>query len=135
MKDSLKYFVGKACTITVSAELNFRFKEEQMMDYFMGIVEQIDDYGIWITHVVTKCKTYIFLSRIVSISEEQMLFEDNPEHAKIIQEYRQEKPISAAKTAVTDKPSTGINPLSYVNPANLAKIAKDAKEAFKLEKK
>jgi hypothetical protein len=123
----LKYFIGKACTIS-TVEINFRFKEQQMMDYFMGMVESIDESGIWITHPITKCKSYIFLSRIVSISEEQILYENDPEDAKIIEEYRKEKPITAAKTVVTDRPQK--TEPSFINPANLAKMAKEAKESF-----
>lgn len=124
MKD-LRYFKGKPCTIS-TVQVNFRFKEEQMMDYFMGIVEVIDDEGIWISHPVTKCMSYIFLKHIVSISEEQMLYDDNPEHAKIIDEYRKEKPITAAKTAVLE-PS---KPSPFVNPEFLKEIAKKAKESL-----
>ena len=122
MHQYLKYFKGKPCTIS-TVEINFRFKEQQMMDYFMGIVETIDEHGIWLVHPVTKCRSYIFLTHIVSIAEEQILYEDNPADAKIIDDYRKEKPITAAKTTIpTDQ---------FINPASLAKIAKDAKEAFK----
>ena len=120
MKEYFKYFKGKPCTIS-TVQINFRFKEEQMMDYFMGIVENIDENGIWILHPVTKCRSYVLFPHIVSISEEQVLYENNPEHAKIIEEYRQEKPITATKSA-------------FVNPAALAEIAKKAKAAFHQEK-
>ena len=40
--NSLKQFIGKPCTISV-VQINYRFKEEQMFDYFMGIVEEFDD--------------------------------------------------------------------------------------------
>ena len=123
MEEYLKYFKGKPCTIS-TVEINFRFKEQQMMDYFMGIVETIDKHGIWIVHPITKCRSYILLSHIVSISEEQVLYEDNPQDAKIIEEYRKEKPITAAQTIIPPESS-------FVNPVSLAKIAKDAKEAFK----
>jgi hypothetical protein len=121
MKEHLQYFKGKVCTIT-TVQVNFRFKEEQMMDYFMGHVENIDDHGIWLVHIATKCRNYILFPHIVSISEEQVLYEDNPEHAKIIEQYRKEKPISSAKTVITDKPP------HFVNPVALADMAKKAKE-------
>lgn len=126
MKEYFKYFTGKPCTIT-TVQVNFRFKEEQMMDYFMGIVETIDDHGIWIVHPMTKCRSYILMPHIVSISEEQVLYEGNPEHAKIIEQYRKEKPLTAAKTTVVAEP--------YVNPTALAEISKKAKEAFSQEGK
>lgn len=121
MKESLQYFVGKPCTVT-TVQINFRFKEEQMMDYFMGIINSIDDHGILMTHVLTKCKNYIFFPHIVSIAEEQALYDNNPEHAKIIEQYRKEKPITATKTIISED--------KFVNPAALADIAKKAKESY-----
>ena len=103
MRDRFKYFKGKPVTVC-TVEINYRFKEQQMMDYFMGILEAVEDDGIWIVHPVTKCRSYVFMNHIVSIAEEQVLYENNPEDAKIINEYRQEKPISAAKTQITDQP-------------------------------
>jgi len=133
MRDRFKYFKGKPCTIA-TVDINFRFKEQQMMDYFMGIVENVDDDGIWIVHPITKCRSYIFMSHIVAISEEQVLYEDNPEDAKIIEEYRKEKPITAAKTMITESPQKReVSP--FVNPAALAEIAKKAKQAFTEDKK
>jgi hypothetical protein len=120
MKQYLEYFKGKPCTI-ITVQVNFRFKEEQMMDYFMGFVENVDDVGIWIIHPTTKCRTFIIHSYIVSITEEQMLLEENPEHAKIIADYRKEKPITSARTAVP----------GLINPGALAEMARKAKESIK----
>ena len=122
MKDFAKFFIGKPCTVT-TLQINFRFKEEQMMDYFMGIIDDIDEHGILMTHPITKCKNYIFFPHIVSIAEEQVLYEDNPEHAKIIEEYRKETPLTAPKRTITAESQ-------FVNPAAMANIAKKAKEAF-----
>lgn len=117
----LKYFIGKACTI-LTTQINFNFKYEQMIEYFVGIVEDISPQGILLSHLQTKCKSFISMQYVVSITEEQTLYENNPEHAKVIQEYRQTKPVMAAKTTIKD---------NLVNPAALAEIAKKGKEAFK----
>ncbi len=117
---SLDYFVGKVCTIT-TMEINFRFKPEQMMDYCMGTLESIDDNGIMLVHIQTKCKTYIMMDKIVSIAEEQVLLENNPDHAKIIEDYRKEKPVIAAKTVI---------PSNKIDPAGLAELARKAKENY-----
>jgi hypothetical protein len=124
MNDYLKYFVGKACTVT-TIQINFRFKEEQMMDYFMGIIDEITPLGIIMTHPVTKCKNIIFFPHVVSISEEQVLYENNPDDAKIIEQYRKEKPLTASKTLV--HPQLG---KQFVNPTALNEIARKAKESF-----
>lgn len=109
--EALKYFIGKLCTIS-TVNINFNFKYEQMLDYFSGIIESIDNDGIIMIHPTTNCKNYIFLQYIVSISEEQVLYADNPEHAKIIEDYK--------------KPKN-----QFVNPTVMSDIAKKAKEVIK----
>jgi len=131
MKEYFKYFVGKAVTIT-TVQINFRFKEEAMADYFHGILEIIDEKGMWLLHPITKTRTFVLYTYIVSVSEEQMLFEDDPEHAKLIEEYRKEKPLTAAKHAVPPTPQIKE---PFVNPAALAEMAKKAQQAVAKEQK
>jgi len=121
--DDLNYFIGKACTIC-TVMINYRYKPEQMFDYFMGFIESIDEKGMLITHPVTKCKSYIFLAHIVSISEEQVLYEDDPKDAKIIEEFRAEKPLTAQKTTINQKEK-------FMNPERMAEVARKAQERFK----
>ena len=118
MIEDLKYFVGKYCTIT-TVQINYRFKYEEMINYFMGRVESVGEVGLMIVHHVTKCKSFIFLNQIVSISEEQ--YTEDPE---IIKEYKKQKPITADMTTVPTK-------TPYVDPVDMALIAKRAREAFK----
>lgn len=129
MKESLKHFVGKVCTIS-TIQINFRFKEEQMMDYFMGLVVAIDDGGITLEHPATKCKSYIFFPHIVSIAEEQVLYEDNPQHKELIEAYRQEKPITSSKNLVTTEPQTK-EPSPFINATAMAEMARKMKDSIK----
>ena len=116
-----QFFLGKLCTVS-TVQINFRYKEEAMIAYFMGHVESVDSTGIMLVHPQTKCKSFISLQHIVAISEEQVLYEENPEDAKLIEEYRKEKPEVAEKFAF---PAS-----KYVNPDSLADIVKKAKETL-----
>lgn len=121
---SLKHyqsFIGKICTVS-TVQINFRYKEEAMMAYFMGYVESVDASGIMLVHPQSKCKSFIAMPHIVAVSEEQVLYEDNPADAKLIQEYRKDKPLTAEKYAIPAKES--------INPDALADIVKKAKEAL-----
>src|SRR5476651_1170677 len=92
---NLQYFVGKVCTIG-TVQVNFsNFKIEQMMDYFVGVIEEMDNDWLIITHHITKCKSCIAMKHIVVIAEGQVLSEDNPEYEKLINEYK--KPEIVAK--------------------------------------
>lgn len=89
MKDALKnlkYFVGKAVTI-ITTPINRDFDERQKCDYFVGIVESVDEMGIMTQHPVTGCKNYSFYGQIISISEEQVT--TDPEVIAEIKEKRQ----------------------------------------------
>jgi hypothetical protein len=124
MKENLKYFINKVCTVTTLA-INFKFQYEQMVDYFTGKIDSIDDDGILMTHHITNCKNYIFLSHVVSIAEEQVLYKDNPNHAKIIDDYEKEKPLTAEKLKIIDKPPETVK-TPYVNPSDIQKMLKKA---------
>ena len=113
--------IGKIVTIT-TLQVNFRFKEEQMMDYFMGKLISADKDCLVIENLVTKCISCIAMQYVVSINEEQVVYDSQPEFKEIIDEYRKEKPISAAKTI--------INPNALVDPLAMANLAKKAKESF-----
>lgn len=115
-------FLGKICTVS-TVQINFRYKEEAMMAYFMGYVESIDSSGIMLVHPQSKCKSFIALEYVVAVSEEQVLYENNPEDAKLIEEYRKEKPVTAEKYTIPAKQET-------VNPDTLADIVRRAKEAL-----
>lgn len=109
---SIKYFVGKICTI-ITGPINRNFKDEaqavgkpelypmNLVDHFMGRVVSIDANSIVIQHPIIGTMGYFRLANIVGIIEEQELDPNNPEHAKAIEEYKekQEKQIpSRGKT-------------------------------------
>ena len=86
----LQYFVGKVCTIFVNASIQRLFNDMQFNDYFVGLVDAIDEDGILTTHTVTGCKNYFFLPYVAFLSEEQLLNPDNPSDAEIIKEFKKE---------------------------------------------
>lgn len=117
----LNYFVGKYCTISTT-QINFRFNPEIMISYFSGFINEIDTAGILMTHHITQKKNFIKWEHVVGIHEEVVLREDDPQAKKIIEQYKKEKPETAAKMAVPPETS------QFVNPKQLAEVAKKAKE-------
>ena len=87
----LNYFIGKVCSI-ITVGINRNFKDEhpetfpqQLYNYFLGIVEAIDDKGIMIKQIQSDQKTYFSLSHIVCIAEEEVI-KDEKEIKKIKKE-------------------------------------------------
>lgn len=118
---NIKDLVGKVVTVS-TVEINQKYSFEQMTNYFVGILEDVTDDALWLIHPVTKCRTYIARKYVVVVCEEQVLYEDNPEDAELIEELKKEKPVTAARIPLSAPPS------KYVNPEELSKLAKYGQE-------
>lgn len=82
-------FVGKICTILTKPIAKRDFNDTQFADFFTGLVDYIDEDGVWTTHSITGCKNFYNLLEIIGIIEEQVLHENNPEHAEIIRQSKE----------------------------------------------
>lgn len=74
--DKLNYFINRPCTVFTSP-INRDFKQEnpkaypgQLLAYFTGFVESVDEFGVMLRHFSTPQKTFILLHNIVAIAEE-----------------------------------------------------------------
>lgn len=77
-----KYFLNKICTVFLN-EINRTFNEQQSVNYFVGYVIDIDDYGILIEHPENKCKSFFYKNSIAGIAEELVVIkkeEDNKDN-------------------------------------------------------
>lgn len=120
----LQYFVGKVCTVFIGGILSRQFNERQFADYFVGVVDQITDNGIFTTHPVTGCKNFYALSSVVAICEEQVLDPNKPEEAELIRELKEQG--VAPDLVRNDSP--------YADIDVMADLAKQAKEIEKRKK-
>ena len=115
MSENLNYFKGKVCTI-ICRSMNRNFQEEgpktyptQVYDYFVGIVESIDQNGILLKKINNNLKSYFYHSSIICISEEEVIDDTHPMKEKILKEFEESKKIerdiksSVAKNTTDDK--------------------------------
>ncbi len=107
-------FTGKLCTVLTSPLAKNNFSDPQFADFFTGIIDSVDEDGIFTTHTLTGCKNFYFLKDVVGIIEEQVLDENNPTHKKIINDMFQAK-------EKQNNPST--NQSKFINIDNLADLA------------
>jgi hypothetical protein len=137
--DTLKYFVGKICTIFTSP-INREFTERQNVDYFVGRVDGFDDKGILMSHVISNCKNYYFFQNVISIAEEQLVDSDDP----IVKEYESIKEQKKTKNTQQQRPQQQqlepqpaqyheeeVNDSPFVDIAAISDLAKKAKESYK----
>lgn len=93
-------FVGKICTILTTPIPKSNFADTQFADFFTCAIDSLDEDGIFATHPSTGCQNFYNFNHILGIIEEQVLYEDNPEHAKIISQIRENA--KAPKTKPND---------------------------------
>ena len=93
---NLQYFVGKICTI-FTTPINRDFKAEnpaiypqQLVDYFVGTVELVDEYGVMISH--NNLKTWISSKNLVGIAEEEKPVPVGKKEDEIMASYKKEEP-------------------------------------------
>ncbi len=83
------YFKGKVCTI-LTAPVSRMFNEIQHTNVFVGLVEDIDELGIWLLQLNTRKKSYFTAAYLVAIIEE-MITPLSPEQSKDLKEKLEEK--------------------------------------------
>jgi hypothetical protein len=139
--ESFDYFVGKVCTIH-TRQINWNLKPEQNLDYFVGIVNSVNECGICLTNVINHKKTFIMTPAIVAIAEESVVA-DKQEYEQSSKEYEEMKrelfkhnpniypPEKVAQNAPERKPVTKVNDSPFVDIASITAHARAAKEKFK----
>lgn len=83
----MQYFVGKVCTI-VTSSMNRSFDEQTAREHFAVRVEEVTLDGLWGTHPYNhEMVSFFSMNHIISLHEEIELNPENPEHAKMIEDY------------------------------------------------
>ena len=117
-------FAGKVCTILTSTVAKTNFQDQQFSDFFTGIIETIDEDGIFAKHHMTGCRNYYTWPHVVGVLEEQVIDQSNPEYENIMKEIKKAPPENQMSIVPVDP-----NASPYIDPDLMAKLAMQAKEA------
>jgi hypothetical protein len=140
---SLQNFIGKPCSIFVEPTAR-QVSERQAVRYFAGIMESIDDLGVTIRTVSGKMN-FFFSRYIIGICEEEILDPNNPEDAKLIEQYMAEaegkkKPVPAPQPPAPPAPpappkedlhQAEVNNSPFVDLNSIQELARRAKSGMK----
>ena len=140
----MKYFEGRVCSV-VTTSMNRSFDEKISREHFVIRVDEINPDGVWGTHPYNQDMVSFFaMPHIISIHEEIELNPNNPEHAKLIQEYEERNGMKATpdiqgqpkeKPPGPEEPEGG---MTFVDLDQLEALAEDTKrnfEAYKMLRK
>lgn len=78
----LSYFKGKICTILTSPANRF-FDDTQHANVFVGLVEDIDECGVWIIQPTERRKSFFTHRSLVGIIEETVKIFDEDEAKEV----------------------------------------------------
>jgi len=120
-------FVGKVCTILTSSVCKPNFTDIQFPDFFLGIVESIDEDGIFAKHPMTGCQSFYNWIHVVGVFQEQVILEDDPQYEELVKEIKKAPPQQQANIVPVD-PSKS----PFVDPESMAKLAKQAQDFQKI---
>ena len=79
----LQYFVGKICSVFTTRS-HRELTAEEACNYFLGVVESIDEYGIFLAQISKGLKVFIMKDQIIAIAEEEVLDPGNSQDAEEI---------------------------------------------------
>jgi len=127
----LQEFIGQVWTIITTSTCKSDFTDTQFPDFFLGVIENVDEDGVFSKHPVTKCMNFYSWNHIVGIFQEQVIQEDDPQYDQVIKEIKNNPPQQGAFMPVNMEESP------FVNPDLMADLAKQASESQKrmLQKK
>lgn len=83
-------FLGKVVTLITLGTNKPNIPDSQFSDFYTGVLEEIDEDGIILTHLLTACKSYFALNGIVAIMQEQVLDENDPDNKEEIKKIKEQ---------------------------------------------
>ena len=116
-------FMGKVCTVLTTTVNKTNFQDTQFADFFTGIIQSIDEDGIFAKHHITGCNNFYHFDYVVGILEEQVIEEDDPKYQEIVNEMKKIPPAQ----------NQGVLPLSdtsFINPDILAELKKQSQNSM-----
>jgi hypothetical protein len=115
-------FLNKVCTVLTLSVSKQNFTDVQFADFFTGIIEFVDDDGVFLRHHITGCKSFYPWPQVAAILEEQVLDEKDPNYQEIVDEIKS----SSDKRPVVAPVNPSATP--YVDPVLMANLAKQAQD-------
>ena len=121
----LQEFTGKVCSILTSSVAKHNFTDAQFSDFFVGIVDEINEDGIFAKHPMTGCLSFFSWPHVVGVFLEQVIDATDPQYENILAEIKKTPPEQQVNI-VPVNPLSGTSP--YVEPEMMADLMKQAQE-------
>lgn len=120
-------FLGKVVTLITLGTNKPNIPDSQFSDFYTGVLEEVDEDGVVLTHLLTGCKSFFTLSSVVAVLQEQVLDESNPENRDEIQKIKDQM-IKKSKTNEEQNLNFSNNNSDYNDIEGLDKMAEFARQ-------
>ena len=124
----LQTFIGKVCTVLTSSVCKSNFTDVQFPDFFVGVIDSIDEDGVFSRHPLTGCTNFYSWQHVVAIFQEQVIEETDPRYNQIMEEI---KKAPEKKSGIMPVDVSGSQEIKFLDPESMAIIAEQAKELQK----
>lgn len=121
----LQVFVGKVCTVLTNSVCKQNFTDVQFPDFFVGVIDSIDEDGIFSRHPLTGCINFYSWPHVVSVFQEQVIEETDPRYEKILEEV---KKTPEKKSGVMPVDISGNEEIKYLDPESMNQILRQAEQ-------
>lgn len=123
----LQAFVGNVCTVLTRSVCKGNFTDVQFPDFFVGVIESIDEDGIFSRHPLTGCMNFFYWPHVVGVYQEQVIEETDPRYEKVMEEIKS-SPEKKGGVVPVDMPIdiSDNEEIKYLDPEAFNQIVKQA---------
>lgn len=121
----LQVFVGKVCTVLTTSVCKQNFTDVQFPDFFVGLIDSIDEDGIFSKHPLTGCVNFYSWNYVVAVFQEQVIEENDPRYNQIMEEIKSQPQKQSGVIPVDISENQEIK---FLDPESMERIAEQAKK-------
>jgi hypothetical protein len=121
----LQQLTNKVCSVLTTSVAKGNFTDNQFADFFVGILDEINEDGVWLRHPMTNCLSFFSINHVVAVLEEQVIDQKDEKYEEILSEVKKAPPEQQVNIIPVDIQK---NNSPYINPDAMESLANQAKE-------
>ncbi|RTK96615.1 MAG: hypothetical protein EKK64_03255 [Neisseriaceae bacterium] len=122
----LQQLTNKVCSVLTTSVAKGNFTDNQFADFFVGIVDEINEDGVWLRHPMTNCLSFFSINHVVAVLEEQVIDQKDEKYEEILTEVKKAPPEQQVNIIPVDIQNKNNSP--YIDPDIMENLSNQAKE-------
>ena len=88
----LQELKNRVCSILTTSVSKSNISDQQFADFFVGIIDEVSEDGIWMRHPMTNCISFFAINHVVAVLEEQVINQQDEKYEEILAEVKKAPP-------------------------------------------